>query len=76
MGYHTEYRKLWIAAGYRGDEGSACAVRPPPKEYRTAYHFSEAKYAICDIENARIKATRISEANDPFSRVTSSLSCF
>jgi hypothetical protein len=66
MAFHREYRQDWIAAGYRGDEGSACAVKPPPREYRAAYHFSEAKYAICNIKNARIKATRISEANDPF----------
>ena len=66
MVFHEEYRQDWIAAGYRGDEGSACAVKPPPKEYRAVYHFTEAKYAICNIKNTRIKATRISEANDPF----------
>ena len=66
MVFHVEYRQDWIAAGYRGDEGSACAVKPPLKGYRAAYHFSPAKYAICNIKNAQIKATRISEANDPF----------
>jgi Protein of unknown function (DUF2971) len=66
MVFHAEYRQEWIAAGYRGDEGSACAVKPPPEGYRAAYHFTEAKYAMCNIKNKRIKATRISEANDPF----------
>ena len=66
MTYHKEYRQLWIDAGYPGDMGSACAVRPPPKEYRAVYHFTEAEHARTDIEQARIKVTRISEANDPF----------
>jgi hypothetical protein len=66
MTYHDEYRKLWIDAGYRPDMGSACAVKPPPKEYLAAYHFTNAEHAIDDINNLRIKLTRISEANDPF----------
>jgi hypothetical protein len=66
MAYHEAYRELWIAAGYPGDMGSACAVKPPPKEYCAAYHFTETEHAIGDIENACIKVTRISEANDPF----------
>ena len=66
MTYHEAYRKLWIDAGYPADMGSACAVKPPPKEYRAAYHFTELEYAKSNIENAWIKVTRISEANDPF----------
>jgi hypothetical protein len=66
MGYHREYRQLWVNSGYPDDMGSACAVKPPPKEYRPAYHFTEADHAICNIENARMKVTRIFEANDPF----------
>lgn len=66
MTYHEEYRKLWIEAGYPEDMGSAAAVKPPPKEYRAAYHFTEFEHASSDIVNAWIKVTRISEANDPF----------
>jgi len=66
MCYHEEYRKLWVNSGYPGDMGSACAVKPPPKEFRPAYHFTEVDHAISNIENARMKVTRILETNDPF----------
>jgi hypothetical protein len=66
LGYDEEFRHLWVNAGYPSDMGSACAVKPPPTEYRAAYHFAEYERAISNIEKARIKLTRISEANDPF----------
>lgn len=64
--YHHEYRRLWIDAGYRPDMGSACAVKPPPKEYLAAYHFAKVEDALEDINSRHIKLIRISEANDPF----------
>lgn len=66
MTYHHEYRRLWIDAGYPPDMGSACAVKPPTKEYLAAYHFTNTDHAEDDIKNEHIKVTRISEANDPF----------
>jgi hypothetical protein len=66
MAYHREYHKLWADADYPPGMASAGAVKPPPKECRPAYHFIEAEHAIEDIENGRIKVTRVSEANDPF----------
>ena len=64
--YHAEYRTLWIDAGYKPDMGSACAVKPPPRDWLAAYHFVSLKDARDDIENGHIKVTLISEANDPF----------
>jgi hypothetical protein len=66
MGFHREYRQLWVDSGYPGHMGSACAVKPPPKEYIAAYHFASAEHAISNIEHGRIKVAHLSDLNDPF----------
>lgn len=60
------YFSQWIADGYDNDMGSASFLPPPPKGFVRLYYFTSAKHAISNIENARLKLARFSDANDPF----------
>lgn len=66
MPYDPTLRKLWVAAGYRRDMGSAAASGPPPPDMIRLYHLSTSEHAVSNIENRRLKVTRIRDLNDPF----------
>jgi hypothetical protein len=60
-------RAAWVAAGYRGNMGSAIACRPPSDpNVRRVYHLTTAEHAISDIALGRLKLARFSDLNDPF----------
>jgi len=67
MPAHHEYRKEWVAAGYRPDMASAIAVRPPrDTKFLRVYHLTSADYAMSSLALGRLKVARFSDLNDPF----------
>lgn len=67
MPAHPEYRKEWVAAGYRSDMASAIAARPPrDASYFRVYHLTSADYAMSNLALGRLKVARFSDLNDPF----------
>jgi hypothetical protein len=67
MPAHHEYRKEWVAAGYRSDMASAIAARPPrDANYLRVYHLTSADYAMSNLALGRLKVARFSDLNDPF----------
>lgn len=70
MPAHHEYRKDWVAAGYRPDMASAIACRPPPAHLLRVYHLTSADHAISDLALGRLKVARFSDLNDPFELIS------
>lgn len=64
--FDNTQRKLWEAAGYRTDMGSAATDHPPPKEMIRLYHLSPSEHAVSNITKGRLKVARLSDLNDPF----------
>jgi hypothetical protein len=66
MLYDNARRIHWEKAGYRTDMGSAAIGLPPPKPFVRLYRLCKHGHGLSNIQNRRLKVTRISEANDPF----------
>ena len=66
MPYDNAKRKVWRAAGYPTNMGSAAAALPPPGKFIRLYHLLKAEHAKSNIENRRLKVSRFADVNDPF----------
>lgn len=67
MPAHKEYRKEWVAAGYRSTMASAIAARPPrDKNQIRVYHLTPVDHAMSNLALGRLKVARFSDLNDPF----------
>ncbi|MTV16749.1 MULTISPECIES: DUF2971 domain-containing protein [Bradyrhizobium] len=60
------YRSEWVDRGYPSACASASAAPPPPDGFLRVYHLCEARYAIANVENSRLKVATFADANDPF----------
>ena len=66
MPYNNSQRDGWVAAGYRGDMGSAATGSPPPNDKIRLYHLVPAHHALSNVTHSRLKISRLSDLNDPF----------
>ena len=66
MPYDNAKRKVWGAAGYPTNMGSAAAVLPPSGKFIRLYHLLKAEHAKSNIKNRRLKVSRFADVNDPF----------
>jgi hypothetical protein len=65
MPYDNAKRKVWSAAGYPTNMGSAAAVLPPSGKFIRLYHLLKAEHGKGNIENRRLKVSRFDDVNDP-----------
>jgi hypothetical protein len=66
MDSNIDYTKQWLALDYEEPMASSSFLPPPSADYVRAYHVLCSKWALEDIERARLKVSRFSEVNDPF----------
>ena len=66
MQSQIDYTREWLRRGYKKGMGSCAFLLPPAPDFVRAYHMTSLEHALDDIERARLKVSRFSEANDPF----------
>jgi DNA-binding transcriptional MocR family regulator len=58
MPFSTAKRKLWEAAGYPTNLGSAAVYVPPAAQFTRVYHLCASAHALSNVALGRLKVAR------------------